>query len=355
MRKPITVAEIAKRVGGLATGDVNARVTGPADLASAAPGEISFLANVKYAKFLAVTKASAVILGLEARCDRKDLALIRVANPNAAFTRVIEIFAPPAFDLAEGVHPQSSIANSAKLGVGVGIGPFVVIGEDVEIGAGTKIHAGCFVGPGAKTGKNCVLFPGVNLLDRVTLGDRVRIMSGTVIGSDGFGYEFEKGHWSKIPQSGMVTIEDDVEIGANCAIDRARFGTTRIGRGTKIDNLVHVAHNVQVGHDSLLIAQAGIAGSAMLGHHVIVAGQAGVGGHVHVGDGAKIAGGSGITSDVEPGSDVWGMPHLPFDEFVKAQARVRKLGETMKKLRDLEKRVEGLEKPALAARKDKRK
>lgn len=354
MSKLFTVAEIAKRVGGEATGDLQARITGPSDLASAGPGEISFLANSKYAKFLDTTKAGAVVLAKESICKRKDLSLIRVANPNTAFSKIVELFAfaPPTIE--PGIHAQAFVAKSAKLGAGVCVGANAVISEDVILGEGAQIHAGCFVGSYAKIGAHCILFPNVTILDRVELGDRVRVMSGSVLGSDGFGYEFEKGRWAKVPQCGKVVVEEDVEIGANCAIDRARFGQTRIGRGTKIDNLVHVAHNVQIGHDSLLIAQVGISGSAMLGHHVIVAGQAGIGGHVTIGDGAKIAGQSGATADVPPGAEVMGTPEMPFSEFVKAQARVRKLGQTMKTLRDLENRVEELEKSKRRSAKERR-
>lgn len=340
----ISLAEIAKKVSGQLTGNGKILIHGLADLGSAGSGQISFFANPKYKNSLDNTRASAVIVSKDFAPSRKDIAWVKVENPNLAFSKVISLFAPETFVLEKGIHPQAQVAKGAKLGRDVRVGAFAVIGENVKIGAHSEIHSGVFLGPDSKVGEHCVLYPHVCIRERVSLGNRVIVHCGTVIGSDGFGFEFVKGHWEKIPQCGTVEIEDDVEIGANCAIDRGRFGSTRIGKGTKLDNLVHVAHNVQVGHDALLIAQVGISGSAEIGNYVILAGQAGVSGHIRVGDGAKVAGGSGVMGDAAPGEELAGVPAIPFREWIKSSARFRKLSEQAEELRNLKRRIEKLEK-----------
>ncbi len=339
-----TIQEIAQKVGGELIGDGSLEISGVADIREAKRGEISFVANAKYFKFLSSTQASALIVESSVSTDRKDLALIRVKSPNQVFSKVVELFAVAPIRLEPGVSPLAQVSPEAKLGKNIFIGPFAVISENAELGEGTQVYPGVYVGPQVRVGKNCILYPNVVLRERITLGDRVRVQAGTVIGSDGFGYAPVDGKWVFVPQCGTVIVEDDVDFGANCTVDRGRFGATRIGRGCKFDNLVHVAHNVVIGSDSLIIAQVGISGSTTIGRNVILAGQVGVIGHLDIGDGARVAGQGGVVEDLPPNAQVWGSPAMPFSDYVKAQARVKKLGEFVKTLRELSKKVEALEK-----------
>lgn len=230
------------------------------------------------------------------------------------------------------------------LGSGTSIGPLVHIGNNTIIGTGTVIHGGCHIGSDVQIGEDCLIHPNVTILDRCRLGNRVIVQSGTVIGSDGFGFaQDDQGHHVKIPQVGIVQIDDDVEIGANCTVDRATFGRTWIQRGTKIDNLVQIAHNVTVGEHSILIAQVGVSGSTRIGRHVILAGQAGIVGHIEIGDRARVGAQSGVNRSVKEGEDVLGSPALPHKEYLRCAAAFRHLPRFRDELRDLIARVRELE------------
>jgi len=268
---------------------------------------------------------------------------ICVADPERAVSVALECLGPQPERVPPGVDEAARVASDAVV-EGASIGPFVRVGAGSVIGPGSQLHAGVYVGREVRMGRDCILWPGAVVRERTAIGDRVIIHSGAVIGADGFGYLQRDGIHIKIPQVGHVVIEDDVEIGALTAIDRARSGATRIGRGTKIDNLVQIAHNVQIGEHCIIVSQVGISGSTSLGHHVVMAGRAGASDHVHIGDGAQVAATSVVFSDVPPGSVVRGVPAVEHGRSLREQASVRKLGKWTQKLKDLLKRVERLEK-----------
>jgi UDP-3-O-[3-hydroxymyristoyl] glucosamine N-acyltransferase len=270
--------------------------------------------------------------------------VIRVDSPDQALAVAAPLLAPPPPELAPGVHPSAVVADDVELGEGVRIGPHVVIERGAKIGAGSALWAGCYIGVEAVVGENCVLYPLSSLRERVRLGDRVIIHNGAVIGSDGFGYLPEKdGSWTKILQVGIVEIGDDSEIGANVTVDRARFGKTVIGKGVKIDNLVQVAHNVQIGDHTAMAAQVGISGTTKIGKHVRMGGQVGLAGHLSVGDGAILGAQSGISKDVKPGAFMFGSPASPIDKTMKAQASLLRLPKLKKRMAELERRLAALE------------
>lgn len=339
----LSVAEIACRLNAGLEGEGTPVVRGVAGLREAGPGDITFLAQVRYAGYLETTRACAVVVGpdFEAPCA---LPLIRVADPNAAFQQIATWFAPKPVLPDPGVHPSAVVEPDATLGAKVSIGPQAVIGKGATIGDRTVIGAGCCLGPGAVLGEDCRLYPLVSIREHCRLGNRVIIHDGTVIGSDGFGYDVdEKGVRTKVPQIGIVEIGDDVEIGANVTVDRARFGRTRIGNGVKIDNLVQVAHNVVVGDHAVLVAQVGIAGSAVLDRHTLVAAQAGVAGHLVVGPGAVVAGRAGVIKDVPAGALVSGYPARPHAQAQRIQAELNRLPKLKKRVAELERRLDELE------------
>jgi UDP-3-O-[3-hydroxymyristoyl] glucosamine N-acyltransferase len=243
-----------------------------------------------------------------------------------------------------GIHPTAVIAPGAKISRGVAVGAHTVIEDGVQIAEGSVLYANCYVGHGAHLGKDCLIYPSVVLREKVFLGNRVIIHSGTVVGSDGFGYVTVDGKHTKIPQVGTVLIEDDVEIGANVTIDRARFDKTIIGEGTKIDNLVQIAHNVTIGKHCLIVAQSGIAGSTKLGDHVILAAQAGLVGHIEIGDGAIVTAQSGVSRSIKPGEQVFGSPAHPLKVAFRNNAHIQRLDKYVEMIKDLKKRIEELEK-----------
>ena len=287
------LSKIAEHIGGTIDGGSEVEITSVAGLKEASAGDISFLANPKYAAQVAETAASAVIVPID--WDRSvKCAIIRSENSDQAFAQVAELFYEKVPSAGAGVHPSAVVAASAQLGCGVSIGANVVIEEGVVIGGNTVIQANCVIGYKTVIGENCLFYPLVSTREFTEIGNNVIIHNGTVVGSDGFGYAVqEDGSRTKIPQIGKVVIEDDVEIGANVAIDRARFGKTKIGKGTKIDNLVQIAHNVVIGEHSVMCGQAGISGSSTIGSRVILAGQAGLAGHLEVGDGRNYRSPSG--------------------------------------------------------------
>jgi UDP-3-O-[3-hydroxymyristoyl] glucosamine N-acyltransferase len=359
----MSVAQLAARIEGRVDGDGQAMVSGMAPLESAGAGEVGFLANAKYIKHMETTGAAAVIVGedysgmgvppmsssagsareqceethgRDARatkthgqdahatkthspCGRATPALIRCKDPYFAFRQAMVLF--HGFRQAEfdGIDPRANIDPSAKLGPRVCVAAFATVSRGAAVGEGTVIYPGAYVGPGCRIGRDCIIYPNVTLYDGTILGDRVTIHAGSSIGHDGFGYSTHKGEdgvvrHEKIPAAGWVVLEDDVEIGACCAIDRATMGPTVIGAGTKFSNLVAIGHGSKLGKHCLLVAQSGIAGSVHVGNYCVFGGQAGVVGHVTIGDGAKASAQSGVTGDVAPGQEVGGSPALPLSQ-----------------------------------------
>ncbi|HEY8967362.1 MAG TPA: UDP-3-O-(3-hydroxymyristoyl)glucosamine N-acyltransferase, partial [Candidatus Methylacidiphilales bacterium] len=282
MAEGYSLRDLAAKVGGEVIGKEGAAdlpVTGVSDLAGAREGHLSFLGNARYLQAAQRTKATAILVSAEdAAAGGFGCALVRVASPSLAFSQIAALFAPEPVRFAPGIHPTAVIAPGAVLGEGASVQPHAVIEEGVRIGARAVIGAGSYVGHGSTLGDDVFLYPRVVVRERSVIGNRVIIHSGAVIGSDGFGYEMKDGAHRKIPQTGCVQLDDDVEIGANTTIDRARFGRTWIGQGTKVDNLVQIAHNVVVGPHSVLVAQSGVSGSTVLGRYVTLAGQAGLAG-----------------------------------------------------------------------------
>jgi UDP-3-O-[3-hydroxymyristoyl] glucosamine N-acyltransferase len=331
------LSDIVDKLGGTLEGDGEIEITAVAGLGEAGKGDISFLANPKYAAQVASTKASAVIVPTD--WDRPaSCALVRVENSDQFFAEAAELFfeAPPK--PAAGIHPSAVVADSARLGENVSVGANCTVEEGVVIGANTVISPNCHLAYKTVIGEDCFLYPLVSTREFTDIGNRVIIHNGTVVGSDGFGYAVqEDGSRTKIPQIGKVVIEDDVEIGANVAIDRARFGKTRIGKGTKIDNLVQIAHNVVIGEHSVMCGQSGISGSTTIGSRVILAGQAGLAGHLDVGDGAIVGAQAGVMKDVPAKDFVIGspaMPHLQFKKMVANTILLPKLKDRIKQLEE---------------------
>lgn len=336
------LAEIAGRLGGRLQGDGNLEITGLSSLAEATAGDISFLANPRYTAAVAETRASAVLLA-DAWTGECPCAALYVENPDRAFAEVALMLSPPPVAFAPGVHPTAVIATDARLGAAVTVGPHVVIQPGAVIGDRTVLVAGCYVGHQAVIGSDCRLYAHVSIRERCVLGSRVIIHDGAVIGSDGFGYTPDKhGVWQKVMQLGIVQIGDDVEIGANVTIDRARFGKTRIGNGVKIDNLVQVAHNVQIGEHSVMASQVGISGSTRIGRHVQLGGQAGLAGHLHVGDGAVVGAQAGVTKDVPGNCFVSGYPAMEHRKATRLHAHLMRLPELKERVRELEAQVAAL-------------
>lgn len=335
-----TLKELAEVAGGELEGDGSMVIRGVAGLKEAGEGDITFLANPKYLRELKNTKASAVIVGegVAAPCR----GVVRAKNPYLAFAKVLTAFAPPK-SAHLGIMAGASVSPYARVGDGVTIYPHVYVGEGAQIGDGATLFPGVYVGEGSSIGEGSLLYPNVVIRDGVRIGRRVIIHAGSVIGADGFGYATAEGRHYKIPQVGGVVIEDDVEIGANTTVDRGALGNTVIKRGTKIDNLVMVAHNVVVGEDSIIVAQAGISGSTELGHHVVLAGQVGLVGHIKVGDGVMVGAKSGVSNDLEAGQAYSGIPAMPHRDWLKVQAVLGKLPEMRKLLQGLEKRLQRLE------------
>ncbi len=340
-----SVEEIAAIVGGSIVGDRALLIRDAAPIDSAGPGEIAFAAGSRPLGAIRATGATAVI----AR-DTEELrsvtlrnkALILVPNPQLAFAKVLELLRPGARPFP-GLHPRASIAKGAVLGKDLSIGPYVVVEEGAEIGPGVVLHASVVVGRGARIGEGSVLHAGVVVGERCVLGRRVIVHPNAVIGSDGFGYAREGARYYKIPQTGTVRVGDDVEIGACVTIDRATLGETVIGRGTKIDNLVQVAHNVTIGEDVVIAAQTGIAGSTKIGSNCQFGGQVGVGGHIKIGDGTQIGAKSGISQDLPGGAPFSGIPAMPHAKWLRAQAMYARLPEMKKRVDELERRLRQVE------------
>ena len=337
----MTLGELARRLDCPVEGDAAIEIRRVATIDDAGPGDLTFLANPKYAAKVATTRASAIIMNgeaIDAPC-----AVIRSQSPYLTFAKAVQVLAPAAPATA-GIHPSALIAAGASLDPSASIGPFAVIGAGARIGARSVIHAHVVIGEGTVVGDDCVVHAHVSIRERCVIGSRVIVQNGAVIGSDGFGFAPRAdGSHEKIPQTGPVVIEDDVEIGANSCIDRPAVGETRIKAGTKIDNLVQVAHGVVIGRNSLLAAQVGIAGSTVVGEGVMFGGQAGISGHLEIGDRVKLAAKTGVTGSIEPDAYMSGYPMMETHAWRRAHAALRKLPDMRKQLLSLDERLKKLE------------
>ncbi len=339
------LSELAERTFcEIAQGSPDMDITAAAGLDIAVRGEITFLANPKYKPQIAETKASAIFLGENASTDRDDLAVLRANDPYLAYTRALRIF-HPVRPLCPFMHSSAVIDETAVVSPETEIHANVVIGKDCRIDAGVTIFPNATIYDGSTIGKNTVIHSGVSVRENSVIGENCAIHNNSTIGSDGFGYaKDENKHWLKIPQTGRVVLEDDVEIGANTAIDCASVGETRIKRGAKIDNLVQIGHSCTVDEDALICSQTGLAGSSVIGKRVILAGQVGIAGHLKVGDDAVITAKSATSHDVENGKVISGIPAFDNRDWLRSTAAYRKLGEMAQRLRKLEKQAFGNDK-----------
>jgi UDP-3-O-[3-hydroxymyristoyl] glucosamine N-acyltransferase len=338
----LKLQDIAARLGCRLEGDGAIDIRRVTGLEQAGPGDLTFFSNPKYGAALRQTRAAAVILGEDA--GPAPCAMLRSRQPYVDFARALELFADPWRPPA-GIHSLADVAPDATVAADASIGPFVAIGPGARIGARTIVHPHVTIGRGAVLGDDCVVHARVSIREHVTIGHRVVLQDGAVVGSDGYGFaRTPEGTHYKVPQHGAVVVEDDVEIGANTAIDRPAVGETRIGAGTKIDNLVQIAHGVRIGRHALLAGQVGIAGSTTVGDHVVLAGQVGVAGHLTLGDGVIATAQTGIPNSVEAGAFVSGYPAIDNRDWLKASAVFRKLPELRRALLDIERRIAELEK-----------
>ena len=334
-----TLQELATRAGGELVGDPTLVITGAASLPEATAGEITFFANPKYAPLLRKTLASAAFVPAD-YIGTLPAAQIRVANPAKAFEQVVLRLAPKPVRFEPGIHPTAVVAADAKIGARVSVQPFAVIEPGVTIGDDTVIGAHAYIGHETSLGIGCVIYPNVTVRERTRIGARVVIHSGSVIGADGFGFELADGRQQKVPQLGIVQLDDDVEIGANTAIDRARFGRTWIQEGAKIDNLVQIAHNVVIGKHTVVAAQTGFAGSSRAGEHVLVGGQVGVTGHVEIGDRNLIAAKTGVSKNLPAdGGTWWSTPATPLRQAKEQIVWIHRLGKLFERVKAIEKKL----------------
>jgi UDP-3-O-[3-hydroxymyristoyl] glucosamine N-acyltransferase len=331
------LAEIAERLGCTIEGDGKIEITGVAGIEHAGPGQLTFLSNPRYRKLLGSTHASAIVVGRDA--GPVPMAALRSGNPYLDFARALELFhQPPRY--APGIHPTAVVAATARLGAGAHVGPFCFVDEGAEIGRNAVLHSLVSIYRGARIGDDFFAHSHAVVREGCRIGSRVVLQNGVVVGSDGFGFaRRDDGSWQKIPQTGPAVIEDDVEIQANTCIDRATMGETRIRRGAKIDNLVQVGHASQVGEDTLLCAQVGLAGTTKVGNKCILAGQVGAGGHLSIGDGANIVAQSGLHNDLPGNATYSGSPAIDFKQWRRCVAGFAKLPELIKTVRELEARV----------------
>lgn len=339
------LCDLARLVGGNVIGDDQVEISKVGAIEEAGPGEITFLANPRYRAYLAGCRASAIIVGpgvVNETCAKSGQGFLETSNPYVAFAKVLQLFNPSAAYAAR-VSSAASIDSTASVDAGATVFPNVFVGRDVKIGRGTVLYPGVFLGDRAEVGADCILHPNVTVREGCRIGNQVVLHAGVVIGSDGFGYAGEGRARIKIPQIGIVVIEDDVEIGANTTVDRATLGQTVIRRGAKIDNLVQIAHNVVVGEDAIIAAQTGIAGSTRIGKDVILAGQVGIVNHVEIGDGARIGPQSGIPRSVPAGSLLsGGIAAAPHHEWLKVMTLLPQLPKLWNSVRSLEKKVSRL-------------
>ncbi len=335
----MTLREVAERAGGwVAPENYDTQILGVASLADANEGDIAFYGSPKYLKALRKCRATAVLVP---HGFGEELSAIRVwvDSPAEAFAKLQVKFAPPPIEFPAGVHPAAVVDPSAEIGEGASIHAYAVIEPGVKIGARTVIGAHSYIGHFATLGEDCRIFPNVTIGDRSQIGNRVFLNPGVVIGSEGFGYEFRDGHQVKIPQTGMVQIDDDVEIGSNSTVDRARFGRTWIQEGAKLDNLVQIGHNVTVGKHSILCAHVGISGSTRVGSYVTLAGKVGVNGHIEIGDGAIVTAMAGVTKSVPPKEILVGLPAKPMREYKMNYVQLHNIGKLYERVKTLEEKA----------------
>jgi UDP-3-O-[3-hydroxymyristoyl] glucosamine N-acyltransferase len=334
----VTLAQVAELVGGVLRGDGALVIEGAARLSEATSKDISFLGNPKYESQMKSTQAGALLV--PPGTDTHGRPAVELKNPPYGWAKILELLDKDLRDRPRpGVHPSAVVAPTAVLGEGVSVGPCAVIEDRVVIGAGTVVQAHGFIGHDARIGRDCFFHPRVTIRERVVVGDRCIVQPGAVIGCDGFGFTFHQGRHYKVPQVGTVELGDDVEIQANTTIDRAAVGATKIGRGTKIDNLVQIAHNVEIGEDCLIVALTGVAGSAKLGRYVTLAAQVGVAGHLTIGDQVQVGGKAGVTGDVKSGEVLWGLPAHPLKDEMKTIAAARRLPRLMDDLKAIKKKL----------------
>ncbi len=317
-----------------------------ASLTDASPSEISFLASDAYLRDFASTHAAAVIVHKRVKLPHDNARVVFIVDDaDLAVAKVLEMLAPPVQQPPAGIDPAARIHPSASIAHNVAIAPYVIVGARCSIGPNSILHPGVIIGDDVTIGADCLLFPNVVVRERITIGNRVVIHASSVLGTDGFGYRWDGSKHAKIPQIGTVIIEDDVEIGSCVCIDRAKFGSTRIGQGTKIDNLVQIAHNVQIGPHCIIVGQTGLAGSVQLGQNVVLGGQTAVRDHISIGDGAMAAACSAIAENVDPKSIVSGMPALPHRQSLREQAALRRLPDLVVQVRKLEEQLRKLQNP----------
>jgi len=349
--RALHLVDIQRAIGGELVGRADTVISGVSSLEEAGPGDLVYVAADRFIPAALESRAAAFVVGGQVR--ELNRPQIVVPNPAYAFACLVERFFTIPLE-RRGIAEQVVRGTGVNIGPDASIWPFVTLGNRVRLGARVTLFPGVFIGDEAEVGDDTVLYPNVTVMDRCVIGCRVKIHSGTVIGSDGFGYVQHEGRHQKVPQLGIVVIEDDVELGANVTVDRATFGRTVIMRGTKVDNLVQIAHNVSVGEDAILVAQVGIAGSTTLGRSVMVGGQAGIADHIQVGDRVMIAARSGVSRSLEAGQIVAGSPAIPHEVALRAYNLIGHLPELRQQVRDLEQRVRAMEPPARRAGRTKR-
>jgi len=339
-----TAAQLAPLIGAAIVGDSDVSVQAFGKIEEAQPGQLSFLANPKYEEYLYTTKASVVIINNDLVLRQPvSTTLLRVNDAYSSFATLLDIYQKMQQSNLTGIQQPTHIDPSATLGEQVFVGAFSYVSEQVTIGKNSKIYPHCFIGNNVTMGENCVLHDGVKIYHQCQIGNNVIVHAGTVIGSDGFGFAPKAdGRLQKVPQIGNVIIEDDVEIGANTTIDRATIGATIIRKGAKLDNLIQIAHNVEVGDSTVIAAQAGISGSTKIGKGVMIGGQAGIVGHIQLGDGAKVNAQSGVSKSIEKGKAVTGTPAYDYTQALRSQAIGRQLPELEKRIKELENIIKDL-------------
>lgn len=331
-----SLGEIAKYVKGELVGDPSIKINGLAGIEDAKTGDLTFLANARYAHFLKSSSASAVIVGMETSIEGIGMAVIKHPHPYFAFAKSLELFSQEKKAYPEGIHPTAILEEGVNIEKGVHVGAYVVLDKGVWLKQNVVVLAGSFIGTNSIIGENSFIYPGVIIEENVEIGNKVIIHSGTVIGSDGFGYVKEGGIHHKIPQIGCVRIEDNVEIGANVTIDRATLGITRIGKGTKIDNLVQIGHNVEIGENCVIVAQVGISGSTKIGNDTVIAGQVGIAGHIKIGHRVTIGAQSGVTKSVPDDTTIFGYPAREIHKARRIEAHLSRLDLYIQRLINLE-------------------
>ncbi len=339
----LTLKEAADFVGGVVYGNPNLEITGIAKIEEAKSGELTFLYLPGYEHFLTTTNASALLISPKFSRTREDISYIEVQDPNAALNRIIKKHFNPIINI-EGQDKSAWIHYTAKVALSASIGKNAIVSEGCEIGDNSIVLHNTVLMDNVKIGRNCLIYPNVTIRENCVLGDNVIIHSNTCVGSDGFGYiPNAAGEYEKVPQIGNVVLEDDVELGSNVSIDRAALGSTLIKKGTKIDNLVQIAHNVVVGENSIIISQSGIAGSAKLGKNCIIAGQAGVVGHIELADGVTITAQSGVSKSIDKAGKYRGTPAAPLGETLRIESHIRNLPSYAEKIKKLEEKIAFLE------------